>query len=362
MISQVFPLYDSVLYEESSSLNSGRDEILELTKTKTSGSSANNSRILIKFDLAAVSQSIVDGDISSTHKFYLNLSATEAKEIPAEYTINVFPVSQSWDNGVGKLFNNPITKDGVSWTYRDGEDAGTVWTTSSFAPATTGSFATTAGGGTWYTGSGFEASQSYSFESSDMRMDVTGIVDKWLSGSITNDGFIIKRTDADEQSNDQQGSLKFFSRETHTIYVPRLEVAWDDSVFSTGSLSPLTDENIVFYVKNLSGEYKDNAKAKIRVFGRARYPTKAFSTSSAFLETKYLPTSSFYSIVDAHTEEIIVPFDDNYTKLSLDSSGNYVNLWMSDFQLQRYYKLIFKVVRSADTLISDGGHYFRVKK
>ena len=35
------------------------------------------------------------------------------------------------------------------------------------------------------------------------------------------------------------GNLKYFGRETHTIYPPKLEVVWDDSSWSTGSLSPL---------------------------------------------------------------------------------------------------------------------------
>ena len=53
---------DSTLYEISSSMNSGLDEILEVRKdVSDTGDSINVSRIVIKFDLTEISQSIVDG-------------------------------------------------------------------------------------------------------------------------------------------------------------------------------------------------------------------------------------------------------------------------------------------------------------
>ena len=43
-------------------------------------------------------------------------------------------------------------------------------------------------------------------------------------------------TTLDEGSVTPMGTFSFFSRETHTIYQPKLEAVWDDSVWSTGSL------------------------------------------------------------------------------------------------------------------------------
>ena len=39
-----------------------------------------------------------------------------------------------------------------------------------------------------------EASQSFTNETEDMRMKVTNIVQHWLSGSLNNDGFMLKRS------------------------------------------------------------------------------------------------------------------------------------------------------------------------
>ena len=47
-----------------------------------------------------------------------------------------------------------------------------------------------------------------------------------------------------EGDSSRLGNLKYFSRETHTIYPPKLEAVWDDSSWSTGSLSPLSSTDL----------------------------------------------------------------------------------------------------------------------
>ena len=360
MIYSIFADYNTTLYEISSSINTGLDQILEVEKViKPTTSESFNSRPLIKFDLSSVSQSIVDGLITSP-SFSLKLFATDNQEqIPAEYSLNIYPVSESWNRGIGRRFNKPSVKEGASWKYRDGEEAGTEWTTGSFSAYSTGSYSVNKGGGTWYTSSA--ASQSYSYQAADVDTDVTSIVDSWLGGTNINNGFIVKRADTDEKSLVELGNLKFFSAETHTVYQPKLEVKWDDSSFSTGSLSALTDEEITVYFKNLKSEYKPGEKAKVRVRGRATYPTKTYSTSSAYLDNKYLPTSSYYSLRDAYTEEVIVPFSDNHTKISCDTSGNYFNIWMDGLHPERFYRFVIKVKRSStDIQIFDNDYIFKL--
>ena len=92
-------------------------------------------------------------------------------------------------------------------------------------------------------------------------------MNKWLEGTIPNDGFIVKRSgsvgnlnpNSDEGSTKRFGNLSFFSSDTHTKYPPTLETVWDDSQWSTGSLSPLSQtdiEDMVIYMKGLRPEYK----------------------------------------------------------------------------------------------------------
>ena len=156
-------------------------------------------------------------------------------------------------------------------------------------------------------------------------------------------------------------STSFFSRETNTIYPPKLEVEWYDTKFSTGSLDPLTSadlEDPIVYMKSLRPEYKEKSKVRFRVVGRSRYPTKSYSnTASEYLTAKYFPSASkeqiggdgaYYSVLDAQTDDVIIPFGSG-SAVSCDSTGNYFNLWMNGFQSERYYKFEFKVVSGSGT-------------
>lgn len=320
--------------------NKGADEILEVGKEFQTNSNTvkNIHRSLIKFDITKVSQSIVAGDIPASAKYYLVMYDAGSQELQENQTLYAYAVSQSWQEGSGFKSDSPQTEDGASWKFRD---SGSVqWhITSSYW------------GGTYYSSSACTSTQSFNKdEPVDMRMDVTSIINKWLvsgSGDLPNEGFIIKRTNDDEQSTTRFGISKFFSADTHTVFAPKLEVVWDSSVWSTGSLSALNSsdlEKLNVSVENLKARYKVGSVSNIRVCGRERYPAKTFSTSSEYITKKYLPSgSSFYSIVDAKTNHVIVPFGDG-SKLSCDSSGNYFDLRTQGLYPERFYKINFKIV------------------
>ncbi len=352
---------DATLYEASSSMNTGLDEILEVRKdVSDTGAVVDVSRILIKFNLTYISESVQSGLITNP-KYYLNLFDAKPSALATSQSLYAYPVSQSWTMGDGRSYDNPITTEGCSWTYRFGALDGELWSSVS------------ASGATWFSGSGFEASHSFNHKSVDMRMDVTDIVNKWLTTTTPNEGFIVKRsgsignTDStvDEGSTTQLGNFSFFSRDTHTKYPPTLEVEWDDSKWTTGSLSPLTStelEDMQIYMKGLRPEYNEKSKAKFRLVGKARFPARTFSTTPADLTVKYLPSGSvtgdgtFYSIKDAETHDVIVPYGSG-SKVSCDSTGNYFNLWMDGYQPERYYSLCFRVVSGSGT-IDETQQYF----
>ena len=116
-------------------------------------------------------------------------------------------------------------------------------------------------------------------------------------------------------------------------------------------------EDMVMYMKGLRPEYKEKSKAKFRVVGRERFPTKTYSTTPANLNVKYLPSgSSFYSIKDAETDDVIVPYGTG-SCLSCDSSGNYFNLWMDGYQPERYYTIEYRI-RSGSGTVEEVDQYF----
>ena len=66
------------------------------------------------------------------------------------------------------------------------------------------------------------------------------------------------------------------------------------------------------------------------------------------------------SIRDAYSEEEIIPFDDNFTKMSADAEGMYFKIYMKGLQPERYYRLLFKHVNNDGTTIYDDNYIFKV--
>ena len=196
MIYTLYANRDTTLYEKTESLNAGIDSVLELShECAKSGSSIYNSRILMEFDFKNLKEYLDSGKIPYTSKYYLELKTVNVQEIPQEYSIYAYPVSESWTNGTGTKTNRPLTTDGVSWKYRSSKNIDIQWNvTQSVDPNVTGKYNTKYGGGTWWNSGSLQASQSFSYETSDVYMDVTNIVNSWVSGSnnIPNEGFIIK--------------------------------------------------------------------------------------------------------------------------------------------------------------------------
>tara|TARA_Y100001937_G_scaffold27915_2_gene40231 strand:- start:1529 stop:2689 length:1161 start_codon:yes stop_codon:yes gene_type:complete len=375
---------DTTLYSggTTASRNTGLDEILEINKVvNNNGTVGNVSRILIDFDLSFISKSIQDGKIPANAQYFLNLYDATSEEVEAEQPLHVYMVSGSWKQGTGKLDHDPVTSDGATYQYRDHE-AKTPWVTGSVLTD----------GGAWFTASvdgQYEVSTSYdlTFDRRDVRANVTDLVNNFIYSSSVypNNGFIVKREDSgshgdhpsssmfdfdagQEGDSSRLGNLKYFSRDTHTIYPPKLEAVWDDSSFSTGSLSPLTTtdlERLKIYFQNLRQEYNENSIVKFRIVGRELYPTTTFATTPAELTIKYLPSSSaFYEIRDADTEEVIIPYGSG-SRISCDSTGNFFRVQMNGLQAERNYRFAFKVVSGSGTTdeqinFYDDNYDFRV--
>lgn len=370
MIYSIFPELDATMYEYFPTINTGIDQVLELVKYTSHSISYNNnifasnynSRILMQFNLADISSSIASGEISGDCQFFLNLRSCEVTDTAISQSIYAYAASGSWKNGQGNFNDSPSITEGVSWQYKSSYALGDAWPTGSYAANTTGSWIATSGGGNWYTSSLLVASQSINYTAPDFRIDVTNIVKQWMSSSIVNNGFIIKRSDFDETSSEILGSVKFFSKDTHTIYVPRLDVAWNDTSLVTASVSQISDENFVIYMKNLANQYYELDKVKLRLGVRAQYPVTTYATASNYISLNRLPTSSYYEVRDAYSNDIIIPFDTTYTKISCDSSGNYFNIHMNAMFPDRYYKFIIKTVETGITKYHDNSFNFKIAK
>lgn len=366
----LFPQKDASIFSKQNwrLRNSGHDEILEIEKSNdfevSLGKVETKTRSLIKFDINPFLDTLgTQGDILD-YKFTLNLKTVQSKEIPLSYSILCYPVSQSWEMGIGRKYDD-FTETGVSWKYRDVANiSGNLWIESS-------SLSDDSGGGTWFvsgnlvdnTGSFFSGSylmsQSFEFEASDVKIDITPAMRLWAYDVIPNEGVILMHSG--EPTDYDYLQMRFFSMDTNTIYSPYIDIAWDDSVFSTGSLTPLSSSVNVVVVKNVQREYKAGSVVRCDVFGREKYPVKTFGGASDYLTVKFLPPTTYYAIKDAESEEMIVDFDE-FTKVSLDNRGNYFMLDTNGLAQERYFKILLKVVNSGSINYYDNNAVFKITR
>jgi hypothetical protein len=309
-----------------------------------------------------ISASIFPGDFNS-----IDFTLYDTSGLPLRSGISNLTSSYT-SNGVQSISFTPVL-DGdyiFAYTYYNTASDGGTGSLDDFKITYSGSLSTrpiteagyikNEGGATWYTSSidGTKYSQSFEKYTSDLNVNVTKYVKDILSGSRPNDGFIIKRTSADESGSIRYGSSKFFSNDTHTIYVPTLEAKWDDSSFVTGSLTELTADDITLYMKNLKTEYKELSTSKLRVVGRETYPQRSFTNSAPYNQIKYLPSTTYYQVRDVETNLVLIPFDTTYTKVSCDSTGNFFDFRFNTLQPERFYQFEFRVDRTGNKQYFDG--------
>ena len=350
----IFPTQDNWVSSGSNTTNGesfrdqnfGRDQILEVKKFFYNNSFDHQTRALVNFsgtEFTELSKSIVHGEIPLPQtgsvigsKFYLRLYEAEGNaEMTEEYKLAVQPISQSWTEGTGKFGDEPKTTNGCSWENRKNPIGGAALTWSNAGVSVLNVS---------------QSSQTFTNQSPDVEVEVTNMIDMWLKGQYSNYGMLINFSGSQETDNETFGHLKFFSRNTHTIYSPKLEVRWDDHIpctgSNTGSLNELTMSGLAdnfLYMRGLREEYKEGERIKFRVGARKRYIQKTFSTSVQTVTGSFITEGKgFYAIKDIATDEFIVPFS-SYTSMSCDTDGMYFIQWLDGFYPDRVYKFQLKL-------------------
>ena len=337
------------------------------------------SRFVIKFeqsDIDYVYDNIVKDATSSAH--LISYIAT-AEGVAQESTLEVFPVQGSWLNGTGMYGDSPQIQNGVSWTKRNNNpNLSGFWQTSSFVEYTTASFhPEEPGGGVWYTGSTdpnliLPSTQTFDLKTKkDLDVDVTGIVNTWYSESkgvnpytsIENNGFIVKWANNLEWyfSYQQNPQMRFYSTDTYTIYPPALEIRWDDFDYTTGSLNIISDSDIFMSLDENPGIFYEESINRFRINCRPKYPVRTYQTGSWYTQNYLLPSSSYYAIKDLDTNEYVVPFDKQYTKISADTKSSYFTVYMNGLEPERYYQILVQTeVNNQVIVYKDNNFNFKI--
>jgi hypothetical protein len=225
----------------------GQADILEVFSIygQESTSSSELCRFMLQFDTTAIAADRASKSIpvSGECKFYLQIyNARHSQSLPRDYSLNIYAVSSSWQegNGIDMVNYTDLTYDqvGSNWIRRSGS---TSWT---------------AEGGDFHAAPAFTA--EFPIGTEDMKVDVTTLVEQWLAGTKDNYGFHIKLPPSLEDSQISYYTKKFFGRDSEFWFKrPTLEVRWDSSIkdnrgnfYTSSSLAPANDNLNTLYLYN----------------------------------------------------------------------------------------------------------------
>ena len=95
-VYKIFPIKDATIYSDYPHLNSGIDEILDISKqlSRVYDNQSAARRILIKFDQEPIT-TIINNASSSAVTSSLKLFAANVSGLPSDITLIINPISQS---------------------------------------------------------------------------------------------------------------------------------------------------------------------------------------------------------------------------------------------------------------------------
>jgi hypothetical protein len=332
---------DASIYEAYANINTGFDEIIEVGKLPNTSDIGTTSyltssvRILLNF--------ATDSTWPSSAEYFLNLKIARGIDVKNSQQLIVGAISQSWDEGSGYFYQQPFNKDD-----------GATWNSASMST-------------TWPSPGGYlntSTTASYTIESypiEDIRINVTNIMQPIISGSIPFYGLYIKFPTEDEQDSRNSGLIKFFATQTHTVHQPKLEVVWASQAFATGSLKRLPLDSPISITSNaLISQYEQGTIEKIRLIVRDKFPDRAFNTNMRFANKYYLPSESYYRVVDITTGVGYGEFD-QYNAIDCDATGSYFVLNTNPLYKNKEYAVEIKYLHNGNERYSTLPSHFIVR-
>jgi len=188
--------------------------------------SVEKTRFLMKFPIADIIADRAAGIIPAAAgvSFVLNIyNAVTPQTLPKDFILAILAVDEEWTEGDGldmEDYSDPgadaTSGTGATWAYRS---RGNIWT----APDVGGSYhAAPAYTATFVTGS------------EDLSVDITALVEEWISGAKANYGVGVMLSGSFEDGTNLRSyyDKKFFARGTEFFFKkPSIEARWNATEF-----------------------------------------------------------------------------------------------------------------------------------
>lgn len=232
-------------------ISSSLDSITPNTETNLAGGTdaSEAARALMQFDTDAIQADRAADEIPAVGSvsFYLRVhNAPHGQTLPKDYNLTVLALSRSWEEGYGLDMESYRDEDTSNWVNAS---TNVTWSTQ---------------GGDFH--SAPEYTQAISDGTEDIELDITELVEQWLTGSKDNHGVAVKLSASHESDVRSFYTKRFFARGSEFHYLkPKIEARWQTGIqddrsnfYASSSLVPAADNLNTLYIYNrVRGELKD---------------------------------------------------------------------------------------------------------
>jgi hypothetical protein len=286
------------------------------------------SRILLHFDLDPLRELVSNGKIDiSADSFLCHLRLRDiygGQPTPNNFTLNVFPLSGSFDEGFGKDTTYYADLDRCNFISASKDLA---WLSEGCSLPCFSS-----NPGDYITGSSLVADtlvyQYFKTGEEDLLVDVTKIVSATLMGDIPDSGFRISYSEDIESNNHTYFVKRFGSSQSYDESKrPSLLVRFDDSIMDDSSNLYL-DSSSNLFLYNYSHDQLDNLmSASFSVSGSNCLLLELKTEVSGVGSYSLFFTGSQYSFgknyaTGIYSAPVTIPLSDVNIKLKLEQSGS----------------------------------------
>jgi hypothetical protein len=273
--------FKSNLETRATGSNMGASDILEAfvihgqTSASISAANAEQSRILLQFDVNNIISDISAGTLPSSSVDYVlkMFNAPHASTTPLSYSLDVAMVkSKAWQEGRGLDMDNysdlgeanwVAARPSVNWSLQGGDYYGV--------------------GASGYSGSYF-----FDNGTENLELDLNFAISKWRNNPNSNYGLLVKNTDPVISGSDGTFFTKMFFGRTSEYFLkrPYVEARWDSTrkdnrgnVLVSSSLAPGSDNSNTLYLYNrIRGELKNipgltGDTLSLQIFSGSSQPT-----------------------------------------------------------------------------------------
>lgn len=247
--------------------NHGRSPALNVFARKADINSASIelARSLVQFDLAPLSGLIFDEQRipSSSVDYILKMYDMKHDDmVPTSYDLFVYPLSRSWDEGTGIDDDKHRDLGFSNWLSASSTQG---WTISGSDFLTTGY------------GSG---SQHFDLGPEDLEMNITSMVNAWLTGGLTNNGLVVKFGNPEETNTNNYFKKIFHGRESKFVdRIPVVEARWAKVLKDNRDNFAYNNDNTLAMYHFVRGELTNPGTVFLRVVDHLDALSQSFSQS-----------------------------------------------------------------------------------